>query len=208
MRYFLLSAHYHAPLDFSDAALSEAATALGRLREARKAARRTLGGRTAQTQDRQAPEEPIRTLYDQFEAAMDDDFNTPRALAVLFEVATRINELDNEAMRLQKQGQTLPEADVERLAQLAQALDVLGGETLGLELEPPEAVIEHLCGSLTELFESIRKEFPQIASLKDCEAGTGAENGPLRRFSSASSPCAPPPGRKKTGPPRTGSGWA
>jgi cysteinyl-tRNA synthetase len=109
VRYFLLSAHYHAPLDFSDTALAEAATALGRLREARKAARRTLGGRTAQAQDRPTLPEPIRALYDQFEAAMDDDFNTPRALAVLFEVATRINELDNEAMRLQKQGQTLPE---------------------------------------------------------------------------------------------------
>ena len=173
VRYFLLSAHYHAPLDFSDAALAEAATALGRLREARKAARRTLGGRTTQPQDRPALPEPIRALYDQFEAAMDDDFNTPRALAVLFEVATRINELDNEAMRLQKQGQTLPEADVERLAQLAQALDLLGGETLGLELEPPEAAIEYLCEPLAKLFDSLCKEFPQIASLTDRETGAG-----------------------------------
>ena len=48
VRYFLLGAHYRAPLDFSDAALEESATALERLRVARQTARRLteifLGG--------------------------------------------------------------------------------------------------------------------------------------------------------------------
>jgi cysteinyl-tRNA synthetase len=167
VRYFLLSAHYHAPLDFSDTALAEAATALGRLREARRAARRLTGNR------RPFGKTTVFSIYDRFEAAMDDDFNTPRALAVLFDIATQINELDNKATRRQLQHETLSEEDIEEVARFAEALDVLGGETLGLELEPPEAAIEHLRGPLAELFESLCKEYPQTASLTDSEAGTG-----------------------------------
>jgi cysteinyl-tRNA synthetase len=89
LRYFLLSSHYHGPLDFSDQALREAKNAANgfydlftRLRE-----RETRG--TADEAAVRAMERCRRG----FEAAMDDDFNTPLAIAELQVLRSDINKM-------------------------------------------------------------------------------------------------------------------
>lgn len=79
LRMFILGTHYRSPLDFSEEALQSAKAGLTRLYETRKRLGSTF-----------VPTETV--LPDPFVAAMDDDFNTSEALAVLFEVARDINK--------------------------------------------------------------------------------------------------------------------
>jgi cysteinyl-tRNA synthetase len=86
IRFFMLRTHYRSPFNFADSLLDEAGTALSRLYTA-------LDAVPAET----APidwNEPHAAV---FQAAMDDDFNTPAALAVLFELATEVNRSKSAA---------------------------------------------------------------------------------------------------------------
>ena len=110
LRYFLLSSHYRSPLDYTEANLEAARAALDRLYTALR------GLEPAAGEDDGYPE--------RFFAAMDDDFNTPEALAVLFDLAREIN-------RAKQHGETA------RATALGHSLLELGG-SLGLLRETPE----------------------------------------------------------------------
>jgi cysteinyl-tRNA synthetase len=79
LRFFILRAHYRSPLNYSDAHLEDAKSALARLYTALKDA-------TATTRVDWSEAHAAR-----FRQAMDDDFGTPEAVAVLFDLASRIN---------------------------------------------------------------------------------------------------------------------
>jgi len=79
VRFFILRAHYRSPLNYSDAHLDDAKAALTRLYTALK----DSNSETALDWN-----EPHAK---RFQAAMDDDFGTPEAVAVLFELAHRVN---------------------------------------------------------------------------------------------------------------------
>ena len=78
LRYFLLSSHYRGPINYSLAQIEQADAALTRLYTA-------LARHRARGSYEPAPRRA------QFDAAMDDDFNTPEALAALQTLATEIN---------------------------------------------------------------------------------------------------------------------
>ena len=99
-RFFILRAHYRSPLNYSDVHIDDAKSALTRLYTALKAS--PVSESTVDWKEQNAQ---------RFKAAMDDDFNTPEAMAVLFDMANEINKT----------------ADVK----LAQQLRALGG-VLGL----------------------------------------------------------------------------
>ncbi len=82
VRFFILRAHYRSPLNYSDAHLDDARAALTRLYTALKDSDPRAA---AAPIDWQAP------AAARFRAAMDDDFNTPEAIAVLFELAGEAN---------------------------------------------------------------------------------------------------------------------
>jgi cysteinyl-tRNA synthetase len=80
VRFFILRAHYRSPLNYSDQHLDDAKGALTRLYTALKAV-------TVSAQD-----VDWNGAYAQrFKAAMDDDLNTPEAVAVLFDLANEVN---------------------------------------------------------------------------------------------------------------------
>jgi cysteinyl-tRNA synthetase len=81
VRYFILSSHYRSPLNYSDDNLDQARGALTRLYTA-------LRGLADAP-----PPDGGDSYRDRFTAAMDDDFNTPEALAVLFDLAREINRV-------------------------------------------------------------------------------------------------------------------
>ena len=86
VRFFILRAHYRSPLNYSDAHLDDARGALTRLYTALK------GVAAAPVQiDWNEPHAA------RFRAAMDDDFNTPEAIAVLFELANEVNRSHSAA---------------------------------------------------------------------------------------------------------------
>jgi len=81
LRYFLISSHYRSPLNFSETNIESAKSALKRLYIA-------LKGYTENTEDKS----PIDINYEErFNEALNDDFNTPIALSILFEIAKQIN---------------------------------------------------------------------------------------------------------------------
>ncbi len=98
VRFFMLRTHYRSPFNFSDTVLEEARTALRRLYNALQAA----GSPAAAAIDWTGTEAAA------FKAAMDDDFNTPGALAVLFELAGQANRgLPQAAVLLRSLGGVL-----------------------------------------------------------------------------------------------------
>ena len=93
IRYFMLRTHYRSPFNFSDANLDDARNALMRLYVALDSIQ-TVGG----APDWSAPQAA------RFKAAMNDDFNTPLAFAVLFDLAGEANRNRSaEAASLLKQ---------------------------------------------------------------------------------------------------------
>ena len=84
LRLFLISSHYRSPLNYSHDGLEEAKQSLDRLYN-------SLQDLVYESKDY------IQTEYSQkFHKAMQDDFNTPSALSVLFEMARHINTLKKE----------------------------------------------------------------------------------------------------------------
>jgi len=89
LRYFLISSHYRSPLNFSEENLASARSALTRLYTA-------IRGLSASTKEMNQ----VSKNFDyekRFKEALDDDFNTPIALSILFEIAKHANtEREND----------------------------------------------------------------------------------------------------------------
>ena len=121
VRYFILASHYRSPLNYSDQQLDAAKHALTRLYTA-------LRGLPA------AAPPPSGSYAQRFDTAMDDDFNTPEALAVLFELAREVNRLREQDMAKA----ALDGAELRRL-----------GGILGLLQGDPEAFVQGDGGELS-----------------------------------------------------------
>lgn len=85
LRYFILSSHYRSPLNYSDESLENAKAALDRIYLA-------LRGLNLSPENKFSAD-LIKSFEEKFYAAMNDDFNTPEAFAVLFDVVREINRL-------------------------------------------------------------------------------------------------------------------
>ena len=116
IRYFMLTSQYRSPLNYTDKQLDMARAALVRLYTA-------LRGAPAE------PAEPDAEYLARFRAAMDDDLNTPEALAVLFDLARELN-------RAREEGSA-------RAPVLAATLRHVGG-VLGLLEQDPETFLRGL----------------------------------------------------------------
>ncbi len=99
LRVFILSSYYRSPLTYTGEAIGAAQVGAERL--ARVANRESKGG-----EGKALDEKPYRQ---RFLDAMDDDFNTPQALAALFDLARDINRAEEEGMDVVKGRETLKE---------------------------------------------------------------------------------------------------
>ncbi len=128
IRYFMLASHYRSPLNYAQDNLNQARSALDRLYLS------VRGLAPSQAAD-------LDTWRKSFDAAMDDDFNTPEALAVLQNLARVINAEEDPARR-DSLGCTLRElggilgllqADPENYLKretLGKGMDALGDEAI------------------------------------------------------------------------------
>ncbi len=100
VRFFILRAHYRSPLNYSDAHLNDAKKALDRLYTALKSVPSPLAplpegeGFSPSPLGRRVGDEGLNCTSPyaaRFKAAMDDDFNTAEAIAVLFDLANEVN---------------------------------------------------------------------------------------------------------------------
>ncbi len=87
MRLYLLGAHYRHPLDFAEERIAESARALTRLRALQDEADRLASRGTPGPGPDGGLLDEAAAHRARFEAAMDDDFNAPQALGVLFDLA-------------------------------------------------------------------------------------------------------------------------
>jgi len=135
LRLFLFSSHYRSPLDYSENSIREASVGLERLYGAMASLKGLLrSGGTG----RDLPDELIG-ISDRFSEAMDDDFNTPRCLAILFDAARAIN-------RMSPDSGPLPEStpSLELLSEVDAVIVRLSRDILGLLQEDPETFLETL----------------------------------------------------------------
>jgi cysteinyl-tRNA synthetase len=126
IRIFILSSYYRSPLTYTEEALSAAQAGADRLFRVASKADTTVG--KGQVLD-------AKPYYDRFLQAMDDDFNTPQAIAALFDLARDINSAEGAGMAAGQARRTLKELGA-----------VLGLTFKGGEEEPLDA------GQLKELF--------------------------------------------------------
>ncbi len=88
IRFFILTNHYRMPVEFSDEALLSAQAGVKRLYNAVNEARKAI--KIDESFEMASADE-----YKKFVEAMDEDLNTSKALAVLFDLATKVNKAPN-----------------------------------------------------------------------------------------------------------------
>ena len=115
VRYFILNSHYRSPLNYADVSLEVSAAGLARMYLALRGIRPATAPRQSGFRER-------------FADAMNDDFNTPLAISVLFDLAREINRLR--------------ETEASQAVELAALLTELGG-VLGILQSDPEAYLQN-----------------------------------------------------------------
>ena len=98
LRFFMLSAHYRSPLNFSAELMESAKSGLERIVTAAENLK-YLSEKTQtdkMTEDEKAKAEKAQEFTDSFERAMDDDFNTADAVSAVFELVKFINTTADE----------------------------------------------------------------------------------------------------------------
>jgi cysteinyl-tRNA synthetase len=126
IRLYLLGTHYRHPLEFSDERIAESARALGRLAALQAEAERIAAEGAASTSDDRLLDE-VAAQRSRFQAAMDDDFNTPQALGVLFDLA-RVLYTARDQLAHEPAGAGAFLKGVAELVSLARVLGLLEGD--------------------------------------------------------------------------------
>jgi len=168
LRLFVFSSHYRSPLDYSEEALSDAEAGLERLYQCLGAVKKlevTEGGGELTDKDRAG----LESLQDRFNAAMDDDFNSAKALGAIFEAARTINRV------IQKNRGRLSAPAAETLRQSAATMASLAG-IMGLLAKEPEDFFrekrEKMLAGIdleAEEIENLIKERNEARAAKDWE---------------------------------------
>lgn len=131
IRFFILTNHYRMPVEFSDEALSSAQAGVKRMLNAK---------RTKLNEDLDITQ---TEEYKAFVEAMDDDLNTSKALAVLFDLTNKANKDDKNAFTI--------------LVKLA--------SVLGFTFDKPQLSEEEIQNALKKVSEVLNKEFSSINDL-------------------------------------------
>jgi cysteinyl-tRNA synthetase len=198
IRVFVLSSHYRNPATWTEDSLAAAARGAERLRTAVEHVETVLRAAHADGADSRAPggtgggilvgegrraataEQAAAAARDAFEAAMDEDFNTPRALAAVFELATNLNRAADAAANSEDAGSSAMQADLRAGLDVLRTLAGVLGLSLRASITPEQRVALHrlardLAREQPDLFDaahpvlkSLRAETPEeMASGED-----------------------------------------
>jgi len=137
IRLYLLGTHYRHPVEWSEERVQDSARALARLRRLRHDAAVVEAGALP-------PE--LTAFRARFESAMDDDFNTPQALAALFDLGSALQEYREHAAGDAGRQRVLA-AGVTELVSLGRALGLFASDAAPSG-PPPE--VERLVAARTE----------------------------------------------------------
>lgn len=148
LRFYIVNSHYRSSLDFSDDLLEDARRGMARLQTALQGIDRAVGlGGPEDTIASDEARQAAARAEERFEASLDDDFNTPGAIAALFELAGDTNRLVAGAGSKGRSG----------LIQARDTLTRLAG-VLGLTLETEERQTDDLVPQLLQILIGLRQE--------------------------------------------------
>ncbi len=161
IRYFILSSHYRGPVDFSREALQAAQRGIDRLHNAVRKLRLRM---------KQVPPAGTAVLADvgsvqdyrvAFREAMEDDFNTPKALAVLFDFVKEVNRYLDEQ----------EQPPMGTLVALDKVFRDLGGKVLGVVPDKMRTDLdEDRLGAVIQMLLDLRQEYRQARDWSKADA--------------------------------------
>lgn len=153
LRFFSISGHYRSPIEYTSETIQAAQNSLERLYTALRGVTISDGGAT------------IQADYEKrFIEAMEDDFNTPEALAVLFDLSRELNTAKNQD-------------NLQQAQELGNTLKQLAGR-LGLCQEQPEAFLQTNTGGQDDVsqIEALIAERNEARAAKDWAKADAARN--------------------------------
>jgi cysteinyl-tRNA synthetase len=181
IRFFILSSHYRSPVDFTEDAIQSAERGVERLHNTVRTLRARIEGAEVEGAevegDAEAAPVDLTAHRKAFEAAMNDDFNAPQAIAALF-------DLNREVNALLSSGKTISPAGLIAIDELYRQL---GGDVLAIIPDDlTEEVGGELVDGLMDIILDIRqqyreaKEWEQADALRDrlAELGIAVDDRP------------------------------
>ena len=135
VRFFMLSAHYRNPVNFSDEMLSQSKAGLERLYNTKEKLEFTLSNLKVADikEDEKSLSEELNSFREKFITAMDDDINTADAISVIFELARFINTNVNEESSIEFAKKCL--AEFEELTNVLNIVNKKQEEVLDADIE-------------------------------------------------------------------------
>ena len=157
IRFFMLSAHYRTPLNFSDTLVESAKTGLDRILTAidlcrEMAAKEETGSLSDAEKEHFAK---VEALVKKFEDAMEDDFNTADAVSAIFEIVRESNS-------------TVKDFSADYAKKVLKVLEDLCG-VLGIETTKEEEILDEEIEKLIEERQAARKnkDFARADEIRD-----------------------------------------
>lgn len=157
IRFFMLSAHYRTPLNFSDTLVESAKTGLDRILTAIDLCREMAAKEEAGSLSKEETEHfaNIEVLVKKFEDAMEDDFNTADAVSAIFEIVRESNS-------------TVKDFSADYAKKVLKVLEDLCS-VLGIETTKEEEILDEEIEKLIEERQAARKnkDFARADEIRD-----------------------------------------
>ncbi len=153
LKLLFLNTHYRHPVDYTDEKVVEMKKERERFNALFRKLRETYGGRRDLSGLPVGDSKTVDDFKKKFENAMDDDFNTPRALAVLFDLATYLNKFIH-------QKSVWTDAEIWYIKEAQRLLEELSEDVFGLGLRDEFRYAKGLS------FEEIELKITERARLK------------------------------------------
>ncbi|WP_397536593.1 cysteine--tRNA ligase [Rummeliibacillus pycnus] len=157
LRFFMLSVHYRHPINFAQDLVESAAAGLERIRTSFNNLQHRLNATANLGEKEQSLLDAIVQERQNFEMAMDDDFNTANAIAALFSLSTEANKYLNET----NTNEEILKVFIDTLKELSMVL--------GIELEVKEELLDEEIDALIEERQQARKnrDFKRSDEIRD-----------------------------------------
>lgn len=156
IRFFLLSTHYHSPIDFSDVMLENANNNVAKLHTCVDNLKAVM--RAARTDELSEGEaallDDILEDREKFISAMDDDFNTPMAISAVFEIAKKANLYLME----KEQKRELLSAMLKEITELGGVLNLFRMAEVPAVCKPEEDLTDGLVQLLIDMRQRFREK--------------------------------------------------
>lgn len=171
LRFYILQGHYHTPLDFTNESLEAAGNGYERMKNSIMTLKDHIRSKES-SKSKNIPE--IQKLKDQFLAAMNDDFNTPQAIAIIYEILKISN---NELLK--------KDPSLDKLITINNLINELAVDILGFKFEQT-SIDRNKEADLIKLFINMRnnyrksKDFAMSDEIRDklLDIGITLKDGP------------------------------